>query len=61
MRNALCEENTFIPKRTAIILRVNNFFFGDFGNSYIEGYMEKVMRGLAYVESLLLPPRGVNP
>ncbi|EZQ07065.1 pyridine nucleotide-disulfide oxidoreductase [Candidatus Acidianus copahuensis] len=60
MRNALGEENTFIPRRTATILRVNNFFFGDFGNSYIEGDMAKIMRGLAYVQSLVLPARGVN-
>ncbi|AHC52041.1 FAD-dependent pyridine nucleotide-disulfide oxidoreductase [Sulfolobus acidocaldarius SUSAZ] len=57
MRNAMGEEVEFKPKRLATILRVGENFFGDFGDNYVEGNSAKLLRSIAYTESLMLPER----
>ncbi|AOL16408.1 pyridine nucleotide-disulfide oxidoreductase [Sulfolobus sp. A20] len=57
MRNALGEEIKFEPKRSATIIRIRDEFFGDFGNNYVEGNFAKLLRSIAYAESLLLPSK----
>ncbi len=58
MRNALGEEIKFEPRRSATIIRIRNEFFGDFGNNYVEGNFAKILRSIAYMESILLPGKG---
>ncbi|BDC17599.1 FAD-dependent oxidoreductase [Acidianus sp. HS-5] len=55
IKNTLGEEEEFIPKRTATILRIGDEYFGDFGENYVEGNFAKLLKGIAYVESRMLP------
>ncbi|WP_230955805.1 NAD(P)/FAD-dependent oxidoreductase [Sulfolobus acidocaldarius] len=57
MRNAMGEEVEFRPKRLATILRVGEDFFGDFGDNYVEGNSARLLRSIAYTESLMLPEK----
>ena len=54
MKNALGDSVKFEPKRIATILRIGNEYFGDLGDSYVEGGLAKVLKGLAYVHSRAL-------
>ncbi|WP_338603210.1 FAD-dependent oxidoreductase [Sulfolobus tengchongensis] len=58
MKNALGEEIKFKPKRIATIIRIGDKFFGDFGENYVEGNTAKLLRSMAYAESLMIPKMG---
>ncbi|BBG24935.1 NAD(P)/FAD-dependent oxidoreductase [Sulfuracidifex tepidarius] len=54
MRNAMGEGLSFRPSRLATILRIGENYFGDFGDSYVEGDEAKLMKKMAYIHSRLL-------
>ncbi len=54
MKNAMGENLSFKPSKLATILRIGDHYFGDFGDSYVEGNEAKLMKEMAYIHSRLL-------